>query len=77
MTATNEMSKSERIARKAVASLSTEEIVKQFELTELVNEPEISIVRGWYMDELESRNPEAFEKWLDAYTESPREFFLK
>ena len=70
-------SKSEEIARRAVASLTTEEIVKQFELTELSNAPEISIVRGWYMDELEKRNPAAFDKWIDAYTESPREFFLK
>lgn len=72
-----EMSASEKIARKAVASLSTEEIVKQFELTELMNAPETSIVRGWYMDELEKRNPAAFEAWLDAYTESPRAYFLK
>ncbi len=70
------MSRSEEIARAAVASLSTEEIVKQFEMTELLNAPETSIVRGWYMDELEKRNPEAFDKWLDAYTESPREYFL-
>ena len=70
------MSRSEEIARAAVASLSTEDIVKQFELTELLNAPETSIVRGWYMDELEKRNPEAFDKWLDAYTESPREYFL-
>ena len=70
------MSRSEEIARAAVASLSTEEIVKQFEMTELLNAPETSIVRGWYMDELEKRNPEAFDKWLDTYTESPREFFL-
>ena len=26
---------------------------------------ELSTVRGWIMDELEKRNPEAFEKWLD------------
>ena len=72
-----EMSASEKIARKAVASLSTEEIVKQFELTELLNAPETSIVRGWYIDELEKRNPAAFDAWIEAYTESPREFFIK
>lgn len=26
---------------------------------------ELSMVRGWIMDELEKRNPEAFDKWLD------------
>lgn len=71
------MSKAEEIARAAVASLTTEEIIKQFELTELANAPETSIVRGWYMDELEKRDPEAFDEWLDAYTESPRKFFVK
>ena len=26
---------------------------------------ETSMVRGWIMDELEKRNPTAFDKWLD------------
>ena len=29
----------------------------------------LATVRGWIMDELEERNPEAFEKWIDAYDE--------
>lgn len=24
-----------------------------------------SVIRGWVLDELEERDPEAFEKWLD------------
>lgn len=28
------------------------------------------------MDELEKRDSVAFDKWIDAYTDSPREFFL-
>lgn len=29
----------------------------------------LATVRGWIMDELEEQNPEAFEKWIDAYDE--------
>ena len=25
-----------------------------------------AMVRGWLMDELEARNPEGFDKWLDT-----------
>lgn len=70
------MSKAEQKARKMIEGLSLEKIIEQFEMTELIDTEEISIVRGWYMDELEKRNPEAFDKWIDAYTESPREFYL-
>lgn len=70
------MSKAEEIARALVAAQSMERLIEQFELTEKSNDENIDIVRGWYMDELEKRNPEAFWKWIDAYTESPREFFL-
>lgn len=27
--------------------------------------PEIAVVRGWLMDEIEKRFPEAFDKWLE------------
>lgn len=36
---------------------------------------ELLIVRGWIMDELESRNPNAFWAWIDSNNESPRAFF--
>ena len=29
--------------------------------------PEVAIVRGWLMDALEARNPEAFAAWLEQY----------
>ena len=34
------------------------------------------MIRGWYMDELENRDAEAFDKWLDSKEESPRKFYL-
>ena len=70
------MTKAESKARNLIANLTTEKLIEQFELTELVSDENISTVRGWLMDELEKRNPEAFDKWIEAYTESPREFYL-
>lgn len=47
-------------------TVSTENLIKQFEDTEKMKYSfEISIARGWIMDELERRNPIAFDKWLD------------
>lgn len=46
--------------------LSTNELIEQFDITENMKYSfELSMVRGWIMDELEKRNPEAFDKWLD------------
>ena len=36
----------------------------------------IQTVRGWYMDELKSRNNTAFIKWVESEEESPRKFYL-
>lgn len=72
------MTKAESKARAMIAELKIQDIIEQFELTEkmAVNE-EVARVRGWLMDELESRNPEAFDNWLDyGYDESPRAYFI-
>lgn len=46
--------------------LSTNELIEQFDITENMKYSfELSMVRGWIMDELEKRNPEAFDRWLD------------
>jgi hypothetical protein len=50
--------------------LDWEEIDKQPPL------PEVVIVRSFIMDELESRNPAAFECWLESNEASPRKFFV-
>lgn len=34
--------------------------------TETMNDPAVSIMRGWYMDEIEKRYPQEFDKWLDT-----------
>lgn len=60
-----------------VKGRTTEQLVADFEQTE-TRHPTMDVVtvRGWIMDELERRNPTAFEKWLDVYNASPRKFFL-
>lgn len=55
----------EKNARAMLSRLSTEQLIKEFDMTEDVPiNLELSMVRGWIMDELEKRNPEAFDKWL-------------
>lgn len=62
-------------AQVLLSKQSTKDLITQFELTETVTDSHVYIVRGWIMDELEKRNPEAFDKWVDSDEESPRKFF--
>ena len=56
----------ENKARAMLSRLSLEQLIKEFDMTEnLAASFEVSMVRGWIMDELEKRNPTAFDKWLD------------
>lgn len=59
-----------------LAPLSLAQLVEAFELTNKQNAPEIPVVREVLMDELENRNAQAFEAWIDSANESPRSFFL-
>lgn len=70
------MSQAESTARTLIATQTTERLIEQFEMTETMNKPETYTVRGWYMDELEKRNPTAFEEWVMSEETSPRRFFL-
>lgn len=45
--------------------LTTDQLLTAWETTEYLNIPEIHIVRGWLMDEIERRNPDGFNAWLD------------
>jgi hypothetical protein len=49
---------------------TTRHLIEQFILTgkmiDAGTDPEIYTVRGWIMDELERRDPEAFDAWLDS-----------
>lgn len=60
------MTNAEKRAREILSNEQLADLLDEWELTTNINTPEIHMVRGWLMDELESRNPEGFEKWLDG-----------
>lgn len=63
-------------AKAHIAARKTADLIRDFELTEAMPmTAELPIVRGWIMDELESRNPNAFWAWIDSNNDSPRAFF--
>ena len=70
----------ENKARSMLSRLSLEQLIKEFDMTEgMPASFELSMVRGWIMDELEKRNPTAYDKWLDMEyptNEALRELYL-
>lgn len=54
----------------------TKDLIKDFILTGIMidtahktrkpYDPNLTTVRGWLMDEIERRNPDAYEAWLDS-----------
>lgn len=60
------MTAQESAARKMIAEQTTEYLLKTRESTTANNDPFIPTVRGWLMDELQSRYPEAYDAWLDS-----------
>lgn len=60
------MTAQEATARKMIAEQTTEYLLNQWEATTTNRDPFIPTVRGWLMDELQSRYPEAYDKWLDS-----------
>lgn len=49
-----------------VKSMSTKKLIETFIETGKINNENMPTVRGWLMDELEARNPEAFDAWMDS-----------
>lgn len=75
------MTNAEMKARALIKKQSMEKIIEQYELTEKMEMSlELARVRGWLADEMEERNPEAYDRWLDYmdidFNAGPREFFL-
>ena len=72
-----QMSTAEITARERIAKRTTAQLITDFEVTNAIKiSLELSIVRGWIMDELADRDPIAAEEWFDSYEDSPRRFFL-
>lgn len=46
--------------------LSDETLLDTFDLTEISNDEDVYTVRGWLMNEIERRHPEAWNRWLDT-----------
>ena len=59
----------------SLSKRSTDHLITLFILTGMVEDPDIPTVRGWIMDELENRDPEAFNAWLEQ--EAPEDEDLK
>jgi hypothetical protein len=59
------------------SGLNTAQLIEAFEATDSRNDAEVPTVRGWMMDEMERRNPAAFESWLSGDATIPaRKYFL-
>lgn len=61
--------KAEETAKKMIQGLSNTELFDHWELTSKINDENIPTVRGWLMDEIKVRFPEAFDRWLDTDAE--------
>lgn len=73
----------ENIARAIIANRSTAQLCEMFEATNCTSRENLleeMMVRGWIMDELEKRDAEAFDRWIDCedpkMMERPRCFFI-
>lgn len=61
---TLEMTPAEK-ASQMLRTRPTGSLISEFIMTGVLNDPHIPTVRGWYMDELKRRDPEAYDAWLD------------
>lgn len=56
----------EKRAKNLIAGLTTSQLLDQWESTTTMTDPNTPTLRGWFMDELEKRFPDQFDKWLDS-----------
>lgn len=59
----------ERRARTLLENAQLADLLEEWGMTANWRSPEVAQVRGWLMDELEKRNPEAFNAWLESDAE--------
>ena len=60
------MNNPEAIARMKLQMRPLKDLIRDFILTGAIHDPHIPTVRGWIMDELNRRNPEAYDAWLEG-----------
>ena len=52
-------------AEQILKNRDTKNLIDDFVFTNKISSPDIYTVRGWIMEELERRNPQAFATWID------------
>lgn len=60
------MTAAEIKARNMIKEKSTEQLLDLWMMISDTVSVDAAMVRGWLMDELEARNPEGFDRWLDT-----------
>lgn len=60
------MTAAEIKARNMIKEKSTEQLLDLWMMIRDTVSVDAAMVRGWLMDELEARNPEGFDRWLDT-----------
>ena len=68
------MNNAEALGRMKVACRKTKDLIRDFILSGIMYDGtrdsqkriQLAMVRGWMMDELEKRDPDAWESWLDS-----------
>ena len=53
-------------AREILSSMTMMDLIDEWELTTDIDDPAIHEVRGWLLDEIQRREPEGFDAWLDS-----------
>lgn len=61
--------------KEKIESLSTTQILRVWEWTTVANNEQIPMIREHLMNELERRNPQGFNAWLDK--QEPRDIELR
>ncbi len=59
------MKKPEMMALEMLKNSSLAKLLDLWELTTAQKGPQVPTVRGWLMDEIERRNPDGFDAWMD------------
>ena len=60
------MLKNEIITKKFLSRQRLVDLLDEWEIVcSVANTPDVETVRGWLLDEIKSRNPDAFREWLE------------
>lgn len=70
------MTPQEKKARDLIRRSSNAKLIALWEIADSKKHMtlELSMVRGWLMDEIEARWPDAFWTWVESDEDSPRKF---